>query len=200
MDSLRELAIGFSVALTTANLLASFTGVLLGTIVGILPGVGPVARSRCYYRRHSGYRPRRHSSCSPGLLRCSVWRLDISHPSQPAWGGFVGRDLHRWLCDGTTGPRRRGVDDSCDRFVRRRLRRYGGDRRLCTGAHKDRAVIRSGRIRRAVGMGPGRGRGVEWRAVARRRSDGRARDSRRPCRRRPDAGRRAVYVRHFANK
>jgi putative tricarboxylic transport membrane protein len=43
MDTLHELAVGFSVASTTANLLASFSGVLLGTIVGILPGVGPVS-------------------------------------------------------------------------------------------------------------------------------------------------------------
>jgi putative tricarboxylic transport membrane protein len=43
MDSLGELAAGFGVAVTAGNLLASFTGVLLGTVVGILPGVGPIS-------------------------------------------------------------------------------------------------------------------------------------------------------------
>jgi putative tricarboxylic transport membrane protein len=36
------LAYGFSIALTPTNLFACFLGVLVGTIVGILPGIGPV--------------------------------------------------------------------------------------------------------------------------------------------------------------
>src|SRR5688572_25929598 len=42
MGPLEGLAYGFSVALTPANLGACFVGVLIGTIVGILPGIGPV--------------------------------------------------------------------------------------------------------------------------------------------------------------
>ena len=42
MGPLEGLAFGFSVALTPANLLACFAGVLIGTIVGVLPGIGPV--------------------------------------------------------------------------------------------------------------------------------------------------------------
>ncbi|MBK5256560.1 MAG: tripartite tricarboxylate transporter permease [Vicinamibacteria bacterium] len=41
MDSLRLLVDGFGVALEPANLLWAFAGVLLGTAVGILPGIGP---------------------------------------------------------------------------------------------------------------------------------------------------------------
>jgi putative tricarboxylic transport membrane protein len=41
MDSLRLLADGFAVALEPANLLWVFVGALLGTAVGILPGIGP---------------------------------------------------------------------------------------------------------------------------------------------------------------
>jgi putative tricarboxylic transport membrane protein len=36
------LAYGFTVALTPTNLVACFLGVLVGTIVGVLPGIGPV--------------------------------------------------------------------------------------------------------------------------------------------------------------
>jgi TctA family transporter len=43
MDILSNLALGFSVALTPVNLLYGFLGVLLGTIIGVLPGLGPVA-------------------------------------------------------------------------------------------------------------------------------------------------------------
>ncbi|OGL16830.1 MAG: transporter [Candidatus Rokubacteria bacterium RIFCSPLOWO2_12_FULL_71_19] len=42
MTPLEGLAYGFSVALTPTNLFACFVGVLIGTIVGILPGIGPV--------------------------------------------------------------------------------------------------------------------------------------------------------------
>ena len=42
MGPLEGLAYGFSVALMPTNLVACFLGVLVGTIVGILPGIGPV--------------------------------------------------------------------------------------------------------------------------------------------------------------
>jgi putative tricarboxylic transport membrane protein len=43
MDTFHSLILGFSVALTPANLLFAFAGSLFGTIVGILPGLGPAA-------------------------------------------------------------------------------------------------------------------------------------------------------------
>ncbi len=43
MDALDNLLLGFSVALSPANLFWCFVGVFLGTIVGILPGLGPPA-------------------------------------------------------------------------------------------------------------------------------------------------------------
>jgi putative tricarboxylic transport membrane protein len=42
MNPVEGLLYGFSVALTPGNLFACFVGVLVGTIVGILPGIGPV--------------------------------------------------------------------------------------------------------------------------------------------------------------
>jgi putative tricarboxylic transport membrane protein len=43
LETLQNLAFGFSVTLTPANLLYCFAGVLLGTLVGVLPGLGPSA-------------------------------------------------------------------------------------------------------------------------------------------------------------
>ncbi|HEY9215473.1 MAG TPA: tripartite tricarboxylate transporter permease [Ancylobacter sp.] len=43
MELFNDLLLGFSVALTPANLAYGFLGVLLGTIIGVLPGLGPVA-------------------------------------------------------------------------------------------------------------------------------------------------------------
>jgi putative tricarboxylic transport membrane protein len=43
MDLLSNLALGFGVALKPLNLFYGFLGALLGTIIGVLPGLGPVA-------------------------------------------------------------------------------------------------------------------------------------------------------------
>ncbi|WP_127996272.1 tripartite tricarboxylate transporter permease [Piscinibacter defluvii] len=43
MELLQNLTLGFSVAFTLQNLLYAFGGALLGTLIGVLPGLGPVA-------------------------------------------------------------------------------------------------------------------------------------------------------------
>jgi putative tricarboxylic transport membrane protein len=43
LDAVNNLLLGFSLALTPANLFWCFAGVFLGTVVGVLPGLGPPA-------------------------------------------------------------------------------------------------------------------------------------------------------------
>ena len=43
MDIFTNLGIGFGVALSPINMLYCFFGALLGTLIGVLPGIGPVA-------------------------------------------------------------------------------------------------------------------------------------------------------------
>jgi len=43
MELFDNLALGFSVAFTLQNLLYAFVGCLLGTLIGVLPGIGPLA-------------------------------------------------------------------------------------------------------------------------------------------------------------
>jgi putative tricarboxylic transport membrane protein len=43
MDFIANLGLGFATALSPANLLLAFTGCLVGTLIGVLPGVGPIA-------------------------------------------------------------------------------------------------------------------------------------------------------------
>ncbi len=43
MELLNNLSLGFGVAFTAQNLLYAFIGCLLGTLIGVLPGIGPVA-------------------------------------------------------------------------------------------------------------------------------------------------------------
>src|SRR5512143_3751570 len=41
MDVLQNLLFGFSVVFTPVNLLLCFAGVFIGTLIGVLPGIGP---------------------------------------------------------------------------------------------------------------------------------------------------------------
>jgi TctA family transporter len=43
MELMNNLAIGFATALTFQNLFYAFAGCLIGTLIGVLPGIGPVA-------------------------------------------------------------------------------------------------------------------------------------------------------------
>src|SRR5881227_211934 len=43
MDLFQNLALGFGVALTPANLFFALAGALIGTLIGVLPGIGPIA-------------------------------------------------------------------------------------------------------------------------------------------------------------
>src|SRR3569833_2455465 len=43
MEFLDNLAIGFGVAMTPANLGFAFVGAMVGTLIGVLPGIGPIA-------------------------------------------------------------------------------------------------------------------------------------------------------------
>jgi putative tricarboxylic transport membrane protein len=43
MDLINNLSLGFGVAFTFQNLIYAFIGCLLGTLIGVLPGIGPVA-------------------------------------------------------------------------------------------------------------------------------------------------------------
>ena len=43
MDILNNLIFGFGVALTPQNVLFCFLGAMIGTLIGVLPGIGPLA-------------------------------------------------------------------------------------------------------------------------------------------------------------
>ena len=43
MELINHLSLGFGVAFTPINLTYAFVGCLLGTLIGVLPGIGPLA-------------------------------------------------------------------------------------------------------------------------------------------------------------
>lgn len=57
MDTLSLLMDGFAAALTPINLLFAFAGVILGTAVGVLPGIGPAMAVALLLPVTYGWRP-----------------------------------------------------------------------------------------------------------------------------------------------
>ncbi|HEY0847540.1 MAG TPA: tripartite tricarboxylate transporter permease [Noviherbaspirillum sp.] len=57
METLNALMAGFGVALTMQNLLLGFIGVTLGTLVGVLPGVGPALTVALLLPATTGFEP-----------------------------------------------------------------------------------------------------------------------------------------------
>ena len=51
MELINNLALGFGVAFTLQNLSYAFFGAILGTLIGVLPGLARWRRSRCCCRR-----------------------------------------------------------------------------------------------------------------------------------------------------
>ena len=101
METLDSLALGFSVAFRPDVLLYAFLGCLVGTLVGMLPGIGPLAGISILLPvtfgldatkadRHAG----RH------LLRLAIRRLDHLDPDAHSGRGVLGDDLHRRLRHG----------------------------------------------------------------------------------------------------
>ena len=123
MDIVANLALGFGVAVSLKNLLYCFFGVLLGTLIGVLPGIGPVATMAMLlpltFKLAAGaalimlagiYYGAQYGGSTTAIL--------VNIP-----GEFVlGRHHARRLSDGPPGPRRTGAWNRRDRLVLRRLR------------------------------------------------------------------------------
>ena len=116
MDIISNLWLGLQTAASATNLLYCLIGVFLGTAIGVLPGLGPVATIAMLLpvtfgaaadigADHAG----RH------LLRRAIRRLDDGDPRQSAGRVVVGRHGARRLSDGAPGPGRKGARDGSDR-------------------------------------------------------------------------------------
>ena len=57
METFNALMSGFAVALTMQNLMLGFIGVTLGTLVGVLPGVGPALTVALLLPATTGFDP-----------------------------------------------------------------------------------------------------------------------------------------------
>ena len=105
MGDFQNLMVGFSIALSLQNLLYAFIGCMMGTLIGVLPGIGPIAGIAIllpltFQLPADG----RHHHAVGDLLRRDVRRHDHHRPDERAGRGVVGRHLPRRLSDGAEGP------------------------------------------------------------------------------------------------
>ena len=143
-----NLMLGFSVALQPSVLAYAFAGCVIGTLVGMLPGLGPLAGISLLLPATFGLNPiiavvllaRR-------LLRRDVRRLDDVDPDAHSRRGGVGDDVHRRLCDGAAAGARarrsrspRSARSSPARCRRGRAHAAGADARRrsrCASARRN---------------------------------------------------------------
>ena len=86
------------------NLVYAFFGAFVGTLIGVLPGIGPLATIAMLLPATYVLPPLGGLIMLAGhLLRRPVRRLDHLDPGQFARGSLIGRDLRRRLPDGAAG-------------------------------------------------------------------------------------------------
>ena len=142
MGNLDALFHGFTVALTFQHLLLMVGGVLLGILVGVLPGLGAPNGVTLLLPLTFGMEPvSAIILLSSDVLGRAVRRLDDVDPVQHPGRALVGRDDLRRLSDGEAGPGRRGADA---RVPVGRLRRAGRRRRHHAAVELRRRISRCG--------------------------------------------------------
>jgi len=94
--AITDLWYGFGVALEPHNLMYCFLGVLVGNLVGVLPGDGP--RGDDFYFAAADLRDAAGAGdpdAVRGLLWRPIWRRDLFDPVDPALSSASRRDLPR---------------------------------------------------------------------------------------------------------
>jgi TctA family transporter len=95
MDEINALMHGFSVALTPFNLFLMFVGVVLGILIGVLPGLGGangVAILLPLTFAMGSTPAGQVSAIIMHLLGRVIWRCDYVHPVQHSRRTVVGGD------------------------------------------------------------------------------------------------------------
>ena len=145
METLDLLAGGLEAALTPMNLLYAAIGVLLGTFVGVLPGIGPAMAVALLLPVTYGLEPTPAFIMFAGIYYGGMYggsttSILLNTPGESASVMTAARGQQ----DGQTGPRRPGAGHRRDRLVRRRHHRHpaGGVLRPRAGRRGRRASAR----------------------------------------------------------
>ena len=144
---------GLLSVLTYSNLAYCFAGAALGTLVGVLPGLGPSSTLAILLPITAHLDPTgRDHHAGRDLLWRHVRRLHDVDPGEYSGRGRLRRHLLRRLPDDASGSRRPGAVDRRRRLVHRRDDRR--DRHLLhrSRPRQVRVEIRSARVLRAVDL------------------------------------------------
>src|SRR5438046_354964 len=160
MDVISNLGLGFAVALTLQNTAYCFIGVLLGTIIGVLPGIGPVTTVAMLLPISFTLQPESALILLAGIYYGAQYGGSTTAILVNPGRGIVGGDHHRRPPDGAAGTRRPGARHRRHRLVLRRLRLDPADRVRGAAAGGRRPAVRTGRVFLADGLRPDRGRGA----------------------------------------
>ena len=125
MDALHHLSGGFLVALTPINLLWAFAGAILGTAIGVLPGIGPALTIALLLPVTTKMNPTGAFIMFAGILYGAMYGgSTTSHPAEHARRERRDHDRARgqprWRGAAAAPPPRHGGD----RIVRRRHARH----------------------------------------------------------------------------
>src|ERR1700730_6493876 len=128
MDLLNNLAIGFGVAMTPANLRSALMGALIGTLIGVLPGIGPIATIAMLLPLTFHLEPVSGLIMLAGIFYGAQYGGSApGHPGEPAGRDLLGGDVHRRAPDGAPGTRRRGAGGRGARLVLCGMHQHGAD-------------------------------------------------------------------------
>ena len=198
MDVLHSIALGFATALTWQNLIYCFIGVFVGTVIGVLPGLGPVPTISLLLP----------FSFTMDVASAVILMAGIYYGAQ--YGGSITAVLVRIpgeassvvTCLDGYAMARQGRAGRCARDRRLRLlhrRRLGdgGAFRRRPGACRFRPRLRAGGVHRAGAARPAAGDAAIVRFASRRAADGRVRSPALDRRQGPDLRHRALHVSHL---
>ena len=196
MDALPSLLQGFAVALRPDNLFYCLIGCLWGTVVGVLPGLGPLAGLTLLLPLTYQLDPASAVIMLAGIFYGAMYGGSTTSilVRIPGRGG-VDHHLHRRPRDGEAGTRRPGARGGRHRQLRRRHRqRRRADAVRAAAGQADAADRPGGRVR-PDGAGAAGAELRQRRAAAEDAGDGADRSFDQHGRRRPDHRLPALHVR-----
>ena len=158
MEFLEHLALGFNTAMDPSLLALCFAGVLLGTLVGVLPGLGPVSTIALLLPFTFSMSPTAAMITLAGIYYGaqyggSITAILVNLPGEAS----SAVDVHRWLRDGARGARRHGVGRCSSRFFPRRHHGHAAARRVSDSVGGGGGALRSRGLRCSDGVRPRRG-------------------------------------------
>src|SRR5215207_9584423 len=153
MEFFDNLAIGFGVALTPANLGFAFIGAMVGTLIGVLPGIGPIATIAMLLPLTFHLEPVSGLIMLAGIFYGaqyggSTTAILVNLPGETS-SVVTCLDGHQMARQGRPGTCRR-----CHRVVLRRLGRNRADRSLRAASLADWPVVRRTGVFLADAAGP----------------------------------------------